>query len=634
MMASVETYLRRGEWRLRQWALNPRVRNLARILAYSGSGFFLSAASLCSAFQPLAMGLVCALTGWQAVVVCLGSMLGYRVFWGAAGVQGMVWAAAGAGVALGLGKRKVSQDQPLLIPAAAALLVSLIGLAFQLLWRDDAPIGIYLLRVVLAAASVGLFGRILQRRDTVAVWIGVGIAALALAQVTPIPYLGLGYLAGGLLAVSSTFPAAALAGLGLDLAGVTRVPMTAVLCIAYFIRIIPFQMKGIRYAAPGAAYLVTMALCGVWDAMPLPGLILGGALGIFVPPRPGLAYRRGETGLAQVRLELMAGVLSQTQQLILEAAPPPIDEEALLQKAWERACSTCSARKVCREQETLSTQLLHYPLDFSCRKTGRILAELRRSQEQLRAIKADRDRRREYRAALVQQYQFLAEYLRGLADQLPRRGERVTACYRIEVSARSAGKERANGDRCMAFLGTGCKYYVLLCDGMGTGLGAAQEGQTAGALLRQMLTAGFPAEHALRSINSILALRGQAGAVTMDLAEIRLDNGKAVIYKWGAAPSWLLKRDGAEKIGTATPPPGISVTETREAVLRLSLRRGEALILLSDGVDGEEALRRAELAPDAPPGESAEKLLERGCGRGEDDATVAVIRLHPTSLST
>ena len=155
-----------------------------------------------------------------------------------------------------------------------------------------------------------------------------------------------------------------------------------------------------------------------------------------------------------------------------------------------------------------------------------------------------------------------------------------------------------------------------------------------GIVSLDMLLAGVPPEHSLRTVNSLLALRGSAGAVTIDLAEIRLDTGHASIYKWGAAPSWVLRRGGAEKIGTATPPPGISIEKTRETVERLSLRRGEVLILLSDGVDGEEVLRQSVLTPDAPPGELAAKILEGGCGEGEDDATVASIKLRPTSLAT
>lgn len=280
----------------------------------------------------------------------------------------------------------------------------------------------------------------------------------------------------------------------------------------------------------------------------------------------------------------------------------------------------------------MNVSWLQNPLEAQCRKSGRLIPELRRGQEQLKALKADHARQSEYRWALVQQYQFLGEYLRSLADSLPRRGQRPRAWFRAEAAARSRSREKANGDRCLAFPGPECRYYVVLCDGMGTGLGAAEEGQSAGALLRQMLTAGFPAANALRTLNSILALRGSAGAVTVDLAELYLDTGHVVLYKWGAAPSWILRRRGAEKIGTATPPPGISVTEARETVEKLSLRRGEALVLLSDGVDGEGIPRRTDLTPDMPPGELAAKILEYGRERQEDDATAAVIRLLPASL--
>ena len=212
--------------------------------------------------------------------------------------------------------------------------------------------------------------------------------------------------------------------------------------------------------------------------------------------------------------------------------------------------------------------------------------------------------------------------------------QRAVPEFEVQVAARSHGKERANGDRCLAFAGPECRYYVLLCDGMGTGLGAAQDGTTAAGLLRQMLVAGFPADHALESLNSLLALRGTAGAVTVDLAELRLDTGIACVFKWGAAPSWVLTRGGAQKIGTATPPPGLNAGENRMAAEKLSLRRGEVLILLSDGVDGEGIQHLSMLSPDAPPGELAAEILEKGCGSAEDDATAAVIRLRPASLPT
>ena len=372
-------------------------------------------------------------------------------------------------------------------------------------------------------------------------------------------------------------------------------------------------------------------------------LALGSGLGTFLPPQTPIARRRGETGMAQVRLELAAGALAQTEQVLSEVPDYPIDEQALIAKAAERACGCCPCRKGCSTQNTaaqLPTTLLHRPLitmedlPISCRKRGRLLLELRRGQDQYRAIRADRDRQQEYRQAVIQQYRFLGDYLRELADQLPRRGKTLGQRYRPEVAVCSAGLEAANGDRCLWFAGSQCRYYILLCDGMGTGIGAEAEGKTAANLLKKLLTAGYPAEYALRSLNSLCTLRGTAGAVTVDLAQIDLQTGKVELYKWGAAPSYVLNDGMAEKIGTAGTPPGLSVNCNRETVDKLSLRRGETLILLSDGVDGEAAIRRASEMTRKTPGELASKVLQYGRGNGSDDATVAVVRLYPLTLST
>ena len=95
MMVSMETYLRRGRRSLQRLMLDPRVRSGGMILAYLAGGFLLSAAGLLEYPQPLAMGLICAASGWRAALLCLGAMAGYPTVWGAAGKQGIVWAASG-----------------------------------------------------------------------------------------------------------------------------------------------------------------------------------------------------------------------------------------------------------------------------------------------------------------------------------------------------------------------------------------------------------------------------------------------------------------------------------------------------------------------------------------------------------
>lgn len=628
MIVSVETYLRRGIRQLHRLMLRPGVRLVVRFLGCWTAGFFLSAAGLAHASQPLAMGLCASLSGWRVGAAALGSMLGYRFFWGSAGTQGIVW--TGLGAILGLIPRNRQDFRfPLLLPVAAAFGVSAAGLAFQLFFKDDTTFGLYLLRVCTGALSPLLFSRQPSRREPIRQWLRRGAGVLALAQAAPVIWLNMGVVLCALTVCTCPLPGAVLAGLALDLARITPLSMTAVSCTAFFLGLIPVSRKWARCLTPAAAALLLMPLQASWDLYLLPALVLGGALGWLLPRPPGALRVRGGSGFAQVRLEVTAGVLTQLQQLLLEANDPPVAEEELLAKARDRACGSCVLAKTCRERKLLAPVHLHRPTEFACRRPARIQMQLQLCREQLYAMRLSRSRRAEYRDALVQQYQFLSACLRELADQLPGRPDTSSPRFRIRISSRCRSKDPANGDRCTAFPGTRCRYYVLLCDGMGSGLGAADNAQTVQELLQPLLSAGFPAEHALRSINSILALRGQAGAATLDLAEIRLDTGKARLYKWGAAPSYLVGRKDVQILGSASPPPGIRLESLRETVLPLTLNRGETLVMLSDGVCTREFQSPSAFSGDLSPSALAEALLKLGSAKGEDDATVAVIRLEP-----
>ncbi len=636
-MISLQTYVRRGQFALRRWALNPKLHTLARCLAYVLSGFVLSAASLGNVALPLALGLVCACTGWSALLCAAGSALGYWVFWGSLCVQPVVWLVLGTLVALLLTERRFTQHAPFLVPAVTCLVVAASGVVFQVHFQDNTPILLYLLRVVLAGGSTWLLTRVLRQRDPILEWLTCGIGILSLAQIVPIPYLGFGYIGAAAITVAGAFPAAALAGLALDLAQITPVPMTAVLALSFLVRLLPRCPKQLLRLSPALAFLLVMGLGGYRDLQPLPALLLGGLAGAYLPGPGKATHRRGETGVAQVRLEVAAQVLAQTEQLLLEAPEVPVDEAALVAKAAERACGNCPCRKNCKDSKRIGLlpgPILHKPLltteelPLICRKSGRFLAELHRSQEQLRSIRADRERQKEYRSAVIQQYQFLSDYLRDLSDQLARRTDSITPSYVPQVSVYANRPEADNGDRCLQFPGVMCKYYVLLCDGMGTGLGAVQEGRSAGVLLRRLLSAGYPAEHALRSLNSLCALRGRAGAVTVDLLEIQLNNGHAVIYKWGAPASFVVTSMSADKLGCAGPPPGLSVTDCQETSHRLTLRGEETVYLVSDGIGEEEALHCCLTGIGLSAGELSSRILTCAQIAGQDDATVVAIRLE------
>ena len=254
-----------------------------------------------------------------------------------------------------------------------------------------------------------------------------------------------------------------------------------------------------------------------------------------------------------------------------------------------------------------------------------MLRAARQVREQQRLLGMQHRRLAEYRMALAQQYGMLSRYLQRVADWLPgvREGGRIR--YQISVSVRTKGKHRVDADRCAAFPGPAPRFYVLLCDGCGTGTEAAAASFRAVGLLRQMLTAGLPPRYALGSLNSQLVLTGETGAVTVDLAEIRLDTGSACLYKWGAAPSYLLRRQKILRLGEGTLPPGIGMEGREERIRRLSLKKGETLVLASDGVAFDE--NRSFGDSIVSTGELADRLLREYGSSGEDDATLAVVRL-------
>ena len=636
MMLTLQSYVQQGRHKVKTYFLDPRIHIAARASACLLAGFFLSAASLTHSPLPLAMGLVCALGGWSAALAALGSILGYRIFWN--DPQCTIWILGALALSWTLGGKKLSREAPLLLSAASALTVAVCGIFFQTLYYDTTPILIFLVRIALAGGSTHLYKKALASRNPIVDWLCWATGVLALCQLAPVYWLNLGMVAGGIMLTCAPFPAAALAGLALDLSQVTPVPMTAVMALGYLLRFFPNLPKWSTAVIPATVFITVSIFSERLDMLPLPALILGGIIGVLIPLGPQIAHRRGETGAAQVRLEMTAGVLAQTQQLLLEFTETPVDEQALVTRAAERACTSCPNRKSCKDSRRIGQLpglILHKPLltpeelPIVCKKSGRFLAELHRSQEQLRSIRANRERQKEYRAALTQQYQFLSRYLQSLSDQLCKKIHTQTPAFTAQVQVYGNRPEADNGDRCLRFPGVGCRYYVLLCDGMGTGLGAVQEGKTAAEMLKKLLGAGYPAEYALRSLNSLCALRERSGAVTVDLAEIFLDSGKVNLYKWGAAPSYLMHTNGAERIGSLGPPPGLSVTDCREQTERFTLRRGEMLILISDGVEQEDTLRCCTEALGQPPAELGIRLLSDSRLTGDDDATAVIIQLLP-----
>lgn len=157
------------------------------------------------------------------------------------------------------------------------------------------------------------------------------------------------------------------------------------------------------------------------------------------PRIPG-RLRLGGTGGAQVRLELAAEVMREFALELRRTQPPQTDREALLQGLRNRACGGCVLRAGCLERKQLSVKDLEEGTAFPCRKPGRLGRELREARRSLRRMEAQRRRESECLGALEEQYLFLEEYLRRLADRLPRGAPARAVRFGVRAGIRTRRK--------------------------------------------------------------------------------------------------------------------------------------------------------------------------------------------------
>lgn len=400
---------------------------------------------------------------------------------------------------------------------------------------------------------------------------------------------------------------------------------TAAACCIYCLASLRFQGYGFAICA----------MVGTFAALLIrPERVLPALPAIKLPHHP-----------AQQELRNASEALSQAAQML--DMPDPAREVALIFDAASAAvCRSCAKYETCWQEnaqqvyEDLSqiapailARGVAQPEDLrfrdQCIHPEAFVTAINDALDENRAAQRFRSRLAETRIAAKTQYAAISRLLSHLAERIYAPGTEVH--FEPELSVQAAGRSgnAISGDRGAAFLGPDATYYVLLCDGMGTGAGAAEESTQAVSLLRRMLLCGLDAESALRALNGIYVLRDNGCFSTVDLLRINLTSGDAILYKWGAAPSYLKRSRGLRHLGGASLPPGLSNHESFSQI-RLSMDHGGVLVLLSDGLSGKESQRRLECCDSMLPQDVALSLFA-GREPGPDDCTAVAIRLKRAS---
>ena len=382
---------------------------------------------------------------------------------------------------------------------------------------------------------------------------------------------------------------------------------------------------------------------GVVLSLILPGTMIVGREESAIEQSSALVEQQlsyGETALHQLYAAIGLDPEQKAQQ----------EREHIFDKAANKVCRQCTRYSICWERDAQSTyqtmrsvlgvildrgeaQREDFPPEFSqeCRHMEGLLVALNQELGSIACRSQFRNRNEENRLIASRNLLHMSELLEENARQL--RSVQITPqesyTVKIGVAARGRRGARISGDRGICFHTDDGRLYAILCDGMGTGADAAKESTTAVDTLSSLIQAGMQPDHAMEFLNGMYILRDTGCFSTMDILELSLITGQGTLYKWGAAPSYVKSGKIVKKLGTAAPPPGLGVGSTNAAeVIRLSLWRGDMLVLVSDGVvreETEDILRGYD-------GENVKELAslltaQAEAAGGEDDMTAAVLKL-------
>lgn len=231
-----------------------------------------------------------------------------------------------------------------------------------------------------------------------------------------------------------------------------------------------------------------------------------------------------------------------------------------------------------------------------------------------------------------------SQFSGGLCRLTFRSAKRFTVETGVAHAAKGGGL--VSGDSyTMIDIGKG-KHAIAISDGMGNGERAHHESTETLQLLQKILESGIEEKVAIKSINSILALRTTDEIFsTLDLAMIDLQDAKVKFLKVGSTPSFIKRGAQVTKIQSNNLPIGI-IKEFDVEVVNDQLKAGDLLIMMSDGifegpkhVENYEAWMTRKIRemntedPQAIADLILEEVIRTSSGKIEDDMTVVVAHI-------
>ena len=192
--------------------------------------------------------------------------------------------------------------------------------------------------------------------------------------------------------------------------------------------------------------------------------------------------------------------------------------------------------------------------------------------------------------------------------------------------------EKYCGDSFHSFFDGLGNFYVVMCDGMGTGFYASVSGNMSSKVISNMIRSGIEPKTAISISNSFLISKSNDETLsTVDIFSINLFSGESSFIKAGSASSFIKKGNEVIKVSSDTFPIGI-LTSFNISTTYCKLAKNDIVLVVSDGItdtgeDWIENLIRNEINIV----NLNDKILETACSlrepENDDDITSILIKI-------
>ena len=158
------------------------------------------------------------------------------------------------------------------------------------------------------------------------------------------------------------------------------------------------------------------------------------------------------------------------------------------------------------------------------------------------------------------------------------------------------GKNRVCGDCYDSFTDPTGALYIVLSDGMGTGSRARIDSALACSMASRLIKGGISLPAALEMVNTSLMVKSSDESfATLDICRLDLNSGECVIYKAGAAASYIKSADRLLRASVSSAPAGTGGRVTVPAQ-KFRVAPGDMVVMATDGAVLDEDWLSRELS--------------------------------------